>query len=269
MPVSQFTSSSPPKESAIWRSKPSLSFSRGPCQRKCRHKWPSIVAISVIVLTCCTDKARCQLLKPPKKLHRVIAGFYALHPSYETDQRAPIATSKPRLEPISMVVPLVQDQPVHQQMHHSMHRLPPQESKKNAFHYSYHGEQDVGGDYNFHNIHESSGEHLPKHHTGKGYHRYKSSNNYRSKSKSKKTKKYTEYGKKNNNKSSFKKDYHTDNHKGGYTTGGFHGGYVTDWPYLSKIYGAYLVLAKKMAEYYGHKYHYPANKLYVSLRVQY
>lgn len=228
--------------------------------------------VVLVILAISDQKASGQLLPPPKKLHRVIAGFYAYHPSYDTDKKAPIASTNKHSPTIASPPILYQDQ-------HSA-ALPAKavrvkeqqpakgESQKNAIHYhKFHAEHNHGGDYSrYHHTRDS--ERKPKYQAGKGYHLYKSSHT----SKYKKVKKVKEYEKKyvktsTKYKSSHyhkSKTTHSKHHKGGYTTGGSHGYLPPNWPYLSKVYEEYLVLARKMAEYYGHKYGYPAHLLYVS-----
>lgn len=238
-------------------------------ERSYFHWTRVLVTVLVVILFLGDHKATGQLLPPPKKLHRVIAGFYAYHPSYDSDKKAPIASTN-KHSPTIASPPLLYHHPPTTTKHHPSKG----ESQKNAIHYhKYHAEHNLGDKYKYHqHIRDSE---RPKYHDGKGYHLYKSSHTTKYK-KVKKVKEYekkyvktsTKYKSSHYHKGSKKAHYHE--HKGGYTTGGFytggsHGHLPPNWPYLSKVYEGYMVLARKMAEYYGHKYNYPPHLLYVSI----
>jgi len=153
-------------------------------------------------------------LNPPKRLHRVIAGFYAYHPSYESDKPAPIKTVK------SASKNTVQYHYHHQHQH-----------QDHGDHYAY--------QYGYGKNLKSGNQHKPKHHMG-----------YYSKSKSKSKKVQKEYGGGGGGHHHYYHHHH-----------GYH--YVPFWGTFSKLFDAYIELARKLAEHYGHKYNYPVNLLYV------
>ncbi len=267
-----------------------------------------VVVMMMMMLFLFNHMAAGQLLPPPKKLHRVIAGFYAYHPSYDTDKKAPIASTN-KHSPTVVSPPLLYDQPQPQQKPRPSPPLktpspPPLPSPfppklathQKAVHYhSFQAEQNHGGDYRHHHHHHD--DHLdndhhhhrhhhrhrrpPKHHGDHGYHHYQLSHASEYKKVKEEEEEEKEYYKKTTTsskkgyKKKKKKKYHKSSRQkyrqkgsgGHFTTGGFTSGahyHGADWPYISRVYEGYLVLARKMAEYYGQKYHYPPHLLYVS-----
>ena len=197
-----------------------------------------------------TKEVRCEL-KPPKKLHRVVAGFYNYHPSYDTDKPAMIKSTKPVLNFL--------------------------ESKPKIYHFhKFHQEHDHGGNYNYHDylnkgIKVNSEPDYPakpkKYQTGYShykthYSKYKDKSvkigSYTGKNGSK-TKGKIKGNNNNNNNNMGHHHYRYQHHHQRY--------YVSYWPYFSKLFETYILLARQMAEYYGAKYHYPVNLLYVSIVV--
>lgn len=200
-----------------------------------------IIFVIAIIVCLCNNKVRC-ISNPPKMLPRVIAGFYSYHPSYDNDQRAPIKT--------------IYSDSSNNKYHHHHH-----------YYYTKH-QKDYGNYYQYHKWHYPENVHHLRHSN-----RYNPNSYYIGGHQIVSRPKYYK-GKKHYNgrhKSKPRYQYIVPN--------------ALYWATFSELFDSYItlgnelqtnqsslnymiilsIIARNMAEFYGEKYGYPANLLYVSI----